>query len=177
MDDTRLRSGGNATHRGPILSAGIMLGTGMGGFIDGIVLHQILQWHNMLSSVRPPDDLIAMKYNMVWDGLFHLFTWLMTAAGLTRLWLAGQRSDVPWSTRTFVGSLAVGWGLFNAIEGVIDHQLLGIHHVHPGANQLAWDLAFIASGLIMIAGGWLAIRAGRTDASPHRAFKQHHLAH
>jgi uncharacterized membrane protein len=155
-----------ARHRGALVAAGILLGTGMGGFVDGILLHQILQWHNMLSSVRPPDDLVTMKYNMVWDGLFHAFTWATTAIGLTKLWRAGKRSDVPWSTRTFVGSLVMGWGLFNAIEGVVDHQLLGIHHVHPGANQLAWDLGFIASGLVMIGVGWAAIRAGRRDVTP-----------
>jgi uncharacterized membrane protein len=161
------------THHGAIISAGIMLGTGMGGFVDGIVLHQILQWHNMLSSVRPPVDLVSMKYNMVWDGLFHAFTWLMTAAGLARLWRAGQRADVPWSTSTFVGSLVLGWGLFNTVEGVIDHQILGIHHVHPGSGQLAWDLGFIASGLIMIAIGWAAIRAGRADATPRGGLSAH----
>jgi Predicted membrane protein (DUF2243) len=31
--------------RGP----GILLGVGLGGFVDGIVLHQILQWHHMLT--------------------------------------------------------------------------------------------------------------------------------
>ena len=116
--------------QGPLVSAGILLGTGLGGFVDGIVLHQILQWHNMLSSIRPPTDLITMKYNMLWDGLFHALTWLATALGLVRLWKAGQRSDVPWSTRTLVGALLLGWGLFNFIEGLIDHQILGIHHVH-----------------------------------------------
>ncbi len=158
-----------ATHHGPILAAGILLGTGLGGFVDGIVLHQILQWHNMLSSVRPPVDLVAMKYNMVWDGLFHALTWIMTAAGLARLWRAGRRPDVPWSTRTLVGALFLGWGLFNAIEGVIDHQLLGIHHVHPGEAELAWDLGFIASGVLMVAGGWAAVRAGRADTTPRGA--------
>ncbi len=155
-----------ATHQGALVSAGILLGTGLGGFVDGIVLHQILQWHNMLSSVRPPTDLVAMKYNMVWDGLFHAFTWIATAVGVTKLWRAGQRTDVPWSTRTFVGSLFLGWGLFNAIEGVIDHQVLGIHHVHSGTGELAWDLGFIASGIIMIAAGWAGIRAGREDTTP-----------
>ena len=28
----------------------IVLGIGLGGFLDGIVLHQILQWHHMLTS-------------------------------------------------------------------------------------------------------------------------------
>jgi uncharacterized membrane protein len=155
-----------ARHRGAILSAGILLGTGLGGFFDGILLHQILQWHNMLSSVHPPTDLVSMKYNMLWDGIFHAFTWLVTVIGLARLWRAGQRKDVPWSTRTFVGSLLLGWGLFNFIEGVIDHQLLGLHHVHPGAGQLAWDLGFLASGVILVAVGWALVRAGRRDAKP-----------
>lgn len=161
-----MKKHGHPTHQGAIVSAGILLGTGLGGFVDGIVLHQILQWHNMLSSVRPPLDLVSMKYNMVWDGLFHALTWLCTTLGLARLWKAGQRSDVPWSTRTFVGSLFLGWGLFNAIEGVLDHQILGIHHVHPGTGELAWDLGFIASGVVMGAAGVVAIRAGRADTTP-----------
>lgn len=152
---------------GPIIAAGMLLGTGLGGFVDGIVLHQILQWHNMLSSLRPPTDLVSMKYNMVWDGLFHAFTWLVTAAGLARLWFAGQRSDVAWSTPTLIGGLLLGWGAFNFIEGVIDHQLLGIHHVHPGDHQLLWDIGFLLSGLCMLAAGMLTLRLGRADPS-HR---------
>lgn len=165
-------------HQGAIISAGILLGTGLGGFVDGIALHQILQWHNMLSSVRPPTDLAHMKYNMVWDGLFHAFTWIMIALGLWRLWTAGQRSDVAWSTRTLVGSLVLGWGLFNFIEGVIDHQLLGIHHVHPGEAELAWDLGFLGFGLLQIVGGSLVIRAGRADTTPRGGFALHqHSSH
>jgi uncharacterized membrane protein len=155
-----------ATHRGAIISAGILLGTGLGGFLDGILLHQILQWHNTLSSVRPPTDLLAMKYNMVWDGIFHAFTWLVTAIGVWRLWTAGRDPNVPWSTPTFAGSLVMGWGLFNFIEGIIDHQVLGIHHVHPGPHQLAWDLGFLAVGLLQIGVGWGLIRAGRADTAP-----------
>lgn len=158
-----------ATHHGAIISAGMLLGTGLGGFVDGILLHQLLQWHNMLSSVRPPTDLVAMKYNMLWDGLFHAATWVMCALGVWRLWRAGQRPEVPWSTRTFVGSLVLGWGLFNFVEGVIDHQILGIHHVHPGEGELAWDLGFLAFGLVQLASGWLLIRAGRNDAHPRAA--------
>ena len=33
----------------PVVAAGIVLGAGLGGFFDGIVFHQILQVHNMLT--------------------------------------------------------------------------------------------------------------------------------
>ena len=135
-----------ATHHGAIISSGILLGAGLGGFVDGILLHQILQWHNMLSSLRPPVDLVSMKYHMLWDGVFHAFTWLTTVAGLARLWLSGKRRDVPWSTSTFVGSLILGWGLFNFVEGLIDHQLLGIHHVHPANSTTRRSRACASSG-------------------------------
>jgi uncharacterized membrane protein len=155
------------THLGPIVSAGILLGAGLGGFVDGIVLHQILQWHNMLSSVVPPTDLISMKFNMVWDGLFHALTWLITVIGVGRLWTAGKRADVPWSTPALLGGSLAGWGLFNVVEGLIDHVLLEIHHVHPGVGELAWDVGFLLVGLAMVIAGVLAIRSAgsRTAAS------------
>ena len=162
-------------HHGALIAAGTLLGIGLGGFADGILLHQILQWHNMLSSKVPATDLVAMKYNMVWDGLFHAFTWLMTAAGLALLWRAGQKPNVPWSTHTFVGSLILGWGSFNLVEGVIDHHLLGIHHVHPGENQLAWDVGFLLLGALQIAGGWASIRAGmKRSAAPRGQGRPEH---
>ena len=151
------------THHGALIAPGTLLGIGLGGFLDGIVLHQILQWHNLLSSRVPPTDLIAMKYNMVWDGLFHTFTWVVTVVGLAMLWRAGQRTDVPWSTRILVGSASLGWGLFNVIEGLIDHHLLELHHVHPGVNEVAWDVGFLGFGALLIGGGWMLIRAGRND--------------
>jgi len=113
----------------------------------------------MLSSVHPPDDLVNAKVNMFWDGLFHAFTWCATAIGIGLLWRAGRRPDVPWSGRTFVGSLMAGWGLFNVVEGAIDHHLLGIHHVRPGEAQLAWDVGFLVFGAVLILSGWLVSRS------------------
>jgi uncharacterized membrane protein len=151
-------------HRGPLISAGLLIGAGLGGFVDGIVLHQILQWHNMLSNKLPPDNLVAAKVNMYWDGMFHAAVWVMTAIGLTVLWRVGHRRDVPWSGRTFLGALLLGWGLFNVIEGIIDHTLLGLHHVYEYTdNKLPWDLAFLGFGALLLLVGWGLIRAGRTD--------------
>lgn len=157
--------------RRPLIAAATLLGIGMGGFVDGIVFHQLLQFHNMLSAsgyypktgVDPQRLVVNMEINMFWDGLFHVLTWIMTAAGLAMLWRAGQRPDVPWSTRTMVGGLSLGWGLFNLIEGVIDHHILHIHHVTETENHLIWDIAFLASGMLLIGIGLALIRAGSGD--------------
>ena len=164
------------TNRRPLIAAALLLGVGIGGFIDGILFHQLLQWHNMLSARLPPrDSIVNMEVNMFWDGLFHAFTWTMTALGLVLLWRAVLRPDVPSCTRTFVGSLALGWGLFNVVEGVIDHHVLHVHHVTETAGHLIWDLGFIAFGLALMAGGGKLIaaallradEAGRQGSDPH----------
>ena len=64
------------------VAAGVVLGIGMGGFVDGILFHQILELHNMLSARVLRDSLIHEQINMFWDGLFHAFTWTMVALGL-----------------------------------------------------------------------------------------------
>src|ERR1043165_369338 len=111
-----MRTKHEAQNKGPVVGAGLLLGIGLGGFFDGIVLHQILQWHNMLSSRIPPTTLVEMKYNMMWDGLFHAVTWLITAIGIGLLFRAGRRADAAWSGRVLVGTMLGGWGLFNLFE-------------------------------------------------------------
>lgn len=153
-------------NRGPLITAGVFMGIGLGGFVDGIVFHQILQIHNMLSNQIPPNDLISAKVNMTWDGYFHAAVWVMTAIGLYMLFHAGKRVDVPWSGRLLVGSLIAGWGLFNLVEGIIDHHILGIHHVVEYTdNKLPFDLLFLASGVLFVLLGWLLIRAGSHETS------------
>lgn len=153
----------------PLRTAGILLGIGLGGFVDGILLHQVFQVHNMLSAQYFPDTLANEQINMFWDGMFHVVTWLVTAAGLWKLWRVAQRNESPLQSNIFVGSMILGWGLFNLVEGIIDHQILGLHNVvqraAPGA-QLFWDLAFLAvGGLGFIGLGIWQIRKGRRALS------------
>lgn len=147
-----------AHRRMPLIVSGIFLGLGLGGFVDGILLHQILQWHHMLSNVRPLKTDSNIDLNMAWDGLFHALDWILTVIGIALLWRAGSQEDVPWSPHTFVGSILMGAGLFNFVEGLIDHQILGIHHVKPGPHQLAWDLGFLLSGVLLIVVGWMMLQ-------------------
>jgi uncharacterized membrane protein len=149
--------------RRPLIAAATLLGIGLGGFVDGIVFHQILQTHQMLTAKLPPTSVRNIEINMFWDGLFHAFTWASTMTGMTLLWRAGKRPDIPWSTRTFVGGQALGWGLFNLVEGIIDHHILHIHHVTETDDHLIWDLMFLGSGLVLIGIGLTLIKAGRHD--------------
>jgi uncharacterized membrane protein len=146
---------------------GILLGIGLGGFVDGILLHQILQWHHMLTSEGsyPKTTVAGLETNTLWDGVFHAATWVAVAAGIYFLWR--RTTDGRWaiSGRAFVGWLLVGWGLFNLVEGVVDHHILTIHHVREGANvnETAWDLAFLAIGAVLVVGGWLLARSDERE--------------
>lgn len=143
-----------------VVRAGVAIGIGMGGFLDGIVFHQVLQIHNMLSARISPDTLVGAKVNIVWDGLFHAFVWGMTALGIALLWRArGGSAGVP--GRAFGGALLMGWGLFNLVEGVIDHHLLGLHHVVERLGLSVWDWVFLASGVALVATGWMLTRPAR----------------
>jgi uncharacterized membrane protein len=148
----------------PLLAAGVALGIGMGGFVDGILFHQILQLHNMLSNVVVRDSLVNEEINMFWDGLFHAFTWLVTALAVWMLWHAAKRNDVPLLGKPYFGSVLAGWGIFNLVEGIIDHEILKLHHVYQNGDHLLWDLVFLGSGAILIGAGWLLIRLNATEA-------------
>jgi uncharacterized membrane protein len=148
--------------RTPLVAAGLLLGAGLGGFVDGIVLHQILQWHNLLSAQLPPDTLVRAKVNMYWDGVFHAAVWVLTSVGLGLLWTAAGRADVPHSGRTLLGAMLLGWGVFNVVEGLIDHELLGLHHVYEYTpNKLPADLAFLGFGMVLVLMGGGLIRSSR----------------
>jgi uncharacterized membrane protein len=152
-------------NRRPLISAGMLLGIGLGGFVDGIVFHQILQSHSMLSAKVDRTSVVGLEINMFWDGMFHAATWLITALGLAMLWRAVQRRDVPLSTKTLLGSLLAGWGAFNLVEGIIDHHILHLHHVVESANHFLWDFGFLGVSVLLLLIGYALIRAGRNNST------------
>ena len=152
-------------------AAGILFGLGLGGFFDGIVLHQILQWHHVLSSRYVPDTVENLRINTLADGLFHSSTYVFVIAGLLTLWRAAHATHLWWSGKMLAGSVLMGFGIFNLIEGTINHQLLGVHHVNETVARsqwVYWDLGFLVWGATMLIAGWALLRAGRR-ASPGEA--------
>ncbi len=139
------------------------MGIGLGGFIDGILLHQILQWHHLLTGDtggEPMDTVAGLEANTLADGFFHLATWVAVIVAMVMMVRAWQRGELapPW--RLHIGMLLAGWGAFNLVEGLIDHQILGLHHVRDDLGApLGWDLGFLAFGALLLVGGYALARS------------------
>ncbi|MEO6001904.1 MAG: DUF2243 domain-containing protein [Opitutus sp.] len=65
----------------PLFRAAIVLGVGLGGFIDGIVLHQVLGWHHLIcttSTCQPDHQILGIHHvrpeslHWIWDDLLFL---------------------------------------------------------------------------------------------------------
>jgi uncharacterized membrane protein len=146
--------------RPSITVAGILLGIGFGGFFDGILLHQILQWHHMLTSTgdHPATTVAGLEDNTLADGLFHALTFVAALTGLAVLWKAVGRGAVL-AGRHLLGLMLAGWGSFNLVEGLVDHQVLTVHHVNPD-NVVLWDALFLVLGAVLLVGGLALARSG-----------------
>ena len=147
----------------PSRVAGILHGIGLGGFIDGIVLHQILQWHHMVSDVGdyPVTTVAGLEVNTLADGFFHVASWFFVL-GASVVMLAQWRQGRLAPSWTFhLGGVLAGWGIFNVVEGLVDHQLLGVHHVRDDlGGPLSWDIGFLVFGALLVLGGWSLQRIG-----------------
>jgi len=152
-----------SVHRASYVVPGVLLGIGLGGFVDGIVLHQILQWHHMISAEESTSTVLGLERNTLGDGLFHAFSWMAVVAGVAVLWSRVRRGGPPAPAGELWGSVFAGWGLFNLVEGVVNHHVLGLHHVRDdlGAPP-GWDLGFLALGAALLVGGYLLARRSDT---------------
>jgi len=142
----------------PIAPAGTLLGAGLGGLLQAIVITGMLGRHHVLAG-PPPAVRVA-------DAMLLAVVWLATVAGVGLAYRAARRRDVPWSGRILSGTMLFGWGAFNLLEGAIAHQILGIHHVVAGVTAGAWDLAFLALATTIAAVGWSLTRGPVRRVTP-----------
>lgn len=148
----------SALRDGPLMTAGLLLGVGLGGSVEGLLFHQILQPHDVLAGHLTSADLQAIT---VWSHALHAFTWLALVIGIALLWRTTRHPGATPRTSTFVGSLLLGLGCFNSVEGVLDHHVRSVHHAYSGYAEVLWSGGFIASGFVFILIGGLFILAGR----------------
>ncbi len=150
----------------PLAWAGGCIGFSLGGFFDGILLHQVLQWHHLLSRVRSP-VLEDIRVQILADGLFHALMYVIAAVGLWRLWKARDLLAASGADRRLAGSALVGFGLWHLLDAVLSHWLLGLHRVRDAAEiPLLWDIGWLAVfGLGPLWIGWLLLKKSAGDGS------------
>ena len=144
-----------------LLWPAVLVGIGVAGSLDEIVLHQLLRWHHFYDRGSQAAGLIA-------DGIFHLGSTAALVIGLVLLvqrWRTG-----PGPLRQAVAGILVGAGGFNLYDGTIQHKLLGLHQVRAGApNNLPYDLVFIGVAAAVLLTGLLLLRAtGSPRSAPGR---------
>jgi uncharacterized membrane protein len=135
--------------------AGLSLGFGLGGFFDGILLHQILQWHHLLSGIT--DARQNLRVLIMADGLFHALMYIVTATGLWFLWHARRDWAMPGGDRSLAGLALIGFGAWHIVDALLSHWLLGIHRIRMDTDvPLLWDLLWLAVfGILPAVSGWL----------------------
>lgn len=139
----------------PLSITSIILGIGIGGFIDGIFMHQILQWHGMFTNKLPAITAIGKTVNMFWDGIFHLLTLSAVIIGIISLIRLLRIHTINSSPKLALGGFLTGWGLFNFVEGLLHHHILEFHTVREfSQNQDLWNYGFLLSGLLFMVIGF-----------------------
>jgi uncharacterized membrane protein len=128
-----------------------LLGFAFGGFLDGILLHQVLQWHHLLSGWEGRATLEQLRFHTFWDGIFHAAHYAILAAGLALLWARPGAGPV----RLGLGWFAIGFGAWHVLDAVVNHWALGLHRIRQDSPQpLLWDLVFFGLGAAALALGW-----------------------
>ena len=161
-------SGVTPSFSSQLLWAGYLLGFGLGGFFDGILLHQVLQWHHLLTNVEGAmfQDL---GVQMLADGLFHVLMYLITAVGLWKLWRARRDYALPGADQVLLGNVLIGFGAWHILDGILSHWILGIHRIRGDSdNVLLWDLLwfFVFGVAFVLLGHWIRKRGeGGDDGS------------
>ena len=81
-----------------IRTAGLLLGFGLGAFLEGILMHHVI-------------------------GTIYIFFWAVSIGGVLTLW-AGIRGPGPLPAgRIFMAYALLGWGVFNMLDGIARHDL------------------------------------------------------
>ena len=149
--------------------AGLLLGFSLGGFFDGILLHQVLQWHHLLSNVQAA-ALQDLRAQLLADGLFHVLMYFIAAWALYLLWKARADYAAPGADRALWAQALIGFGAWHIVDSVFSHWITGIHRIRVDSpHPLFWDLLWFAVfGLVPLVTGWMLQRRVNRDGGRGR---------
>lgn len=142
-----LKSGENK-----ILLSGVFIGIGAMALIDEIIFHQLLQWHHFF-------DFNTMQFGIFSDGLLNSFALFAIVAGI--FLFAHVTKMYSYSLLRWWSGIFIGLGSFQLFDGIVSHKLLQIHQIRYGVELLPYDIAWIASAILLLAVGifmWLKTR-------------------
>ena len=156
MNQVRARSRPSARRR--LLWPGVVLGIGLAGTVDEVVLHQLLHWHHFY-------DRSTRAAGLVSDGVFHVASTALVAIGVYSAMavVCVERADAGnGRMRRFWAGVLLGLGGFNLYDGTIQHKVMRLHQVRPAAeNWLPYDLAYIGLALLVLTAGAVLLRGTR----------------
>lgn len=107
----------------------------------------------------------GLEVDTLADGVFHLATMALLALGVIGLSTAWRRAHPAASPLLQLGLVLAGWGVFNVVEGTVDHLLLGVHHVRDDlGGPTSWDVGFLLFGALLVLVGAAVHGAGDHSA-------------
>ncbi|MCW2927036.1 MAG: hypothetical protein JWM86_1004 [Thermoleophilia bacterium] len=141
---------------------GLVTGAGFGAMLDGLLFHELLHWHGFLSDVEgfEMDSMASMDENLVANGMFHAFALIVSILGVALIWRAGRNGRLP-DGRFTIGSVVMGWALFDIVDGVVLHLGLGLHHLYQPDFQTESDLLYVLTNVVLLALGATFAASGR----------------
>jgi uncharacterized membrane protein len=147
------------------------LGFALSGFFDGILLHQVLRWHHLLSGLGQGGGPFAdPALQIAADGWFHALMYLVAAFALAFLWRGRAGLVAPGASPRLAGWLLIGFGVWHVADAGLSHWVLGLHRIRMDSETpLAWDVGWLlAFGAPPLAAGVLLLRRRGEGAAAAR---------
>jgi len=139
----------------------LLIGVSFGGLFDGILLHQVLQWHHLLSLVGG-ETIQDIRTQVLADGVFHLLMYGIACIGLVMMW-SGRASFARPESSASLGMALLGFGLWQIADVVLFHWILRIHRIRVDvASPLPWDIGWLlVFGVPALIAAWWLLASNR----------------
>lgn len=146
---------------------GVLIGFGIGGLVNGIVVRDLLQWHQTMSGTEAMSGA-GLEMNLRANGIVAAGCLLIALVGVLWLWnAASMRRHDHWrgSGRHMIGWFLIGWAVFTIASTVVATMILGWHDVNEtvaAGDRMMWNWGAVGVGVVVGLIG-LALAMSRRD--------------